>query len=248
MLDLIGTIILAAVIALNITTIGNAVPVSAATRLAIPIVAGAWTGLAAAVAAAGYFANATAPFPLIGVFVAFPLVAAAGAAVLIPSARAALLAVPMPTLIGLNIARVAGGFFVMLALADRLGGPFPQSAGWGDVITGVLALAVMQLAARGSTSDDRAVWLWNAFGTLDLVAAIALGVVSSNGSPLQLIHAGAGSAAVQVLPWVLIPTVLVPFYLITHGIVFAQLRARKTNSVDHGEGALGRAGQEPARI
>jgi len=32
---------------------------------------------------------------------------------------------------------------------------------------------------------------------------------------------------VQLLPWSLIPTVLVPFYLITHGIVFAQLRARR---------------------
>jgi hypothetical protein len=32
---------------------------------------------------------------------------------------------------------------------------------------------------------------------------------------------------VQLLPWALIPTVLVPFYLISHGIVFAQLRARR---------------------
>jgi hypothetical protein len=26
------------------------------------------------------------------------------------------------------------------------------------------------------------------------------------------------------MPWLLIPAVLVPFYLITHGIVYAQLR------------------------
>jgi hypothetical protein len=118
----------------------------------------------------------------------------------------------------------------LLAWADRLGGPFPQSAGWGDVITGVLAVAVVRLAAQGSASDDRAIWIWNAFGALDLFAAITLGVMSANGSPLQLIHAGAGSAAVQMLPWSLIPTVLVPFYLITHGIILSQLLTRKTNA------------------
>jgi cytochrome bd-type quinol oxidase subunit 2 len=68
--------------------------------------------------------------------------------------------------------------------------------------------------------------LWNWFGTLDLFAAVALGVTSANGSPLQLIHAGAGSEAIQSLPWSLVPTVLVPFYLIMHGIIFAQLRTR----------------------
>ena len=48
---------------------------------------------------------------------------------------------------------------------------------------------------------------------LDLVTAITLGIVSANGSPLQLIHTGAGSVAVQLLPWSLIPTVLVPLFL-----------------------------------
>ena len=88
----------------------------------------------------------------------------------------------------------------------------------------------MRLAAQVSTDANRKVALWNVFGTLDLIAAVTLGVISANGSPLQLIHAGAGSAAVQLLPWALIPTVLVPFYLISHGIVFAQLRARRIST------------------
>ena len=214
----------------NISVFSNTIPVRAGTRLVVAAVAGVWTGLAAACAAAGYFANTAAPFPLIGVFVAFPLVAAGITAIFSPAARATLLAIPTQTLVGLNIARVLGGFFLLLALADRLGGPFPQSAGWGDVITGLFAVPVMQLAAQTSTAANRKIALWNAFGTLDLIAAVALGVVSANGSPLQAIHAGAGSAAVQLLPWALIPTVLVPFYLITHGIVFAQLRARRIDA------------------
>jgi hypothetical protein len=65
---------------------------------------------------------------------------------------------------------------------------------------------------------------WNIFGALDLIAAVALGITSAQNSPLQVFDVGAGSTAVQMLPWSFIPTVLVPFYLIVHGILFVQLR------------------------
>lgn len=77
------------------------------------------------------------------------------------------------------------------------------------------------LALRGQ--GKALVWAWNAFGMLDLVVALALGITSANGSLLQIIHAGAGSQGVQMLPWSLIPTVLVPMFLIVHATVFAQL-------------------------
>ena len=178
--------------------------------------------LSTALAGANLFlgTNPVGP-PVIGTVIVFPLVAAAVAAALSPSVRAVLLGMPMPFLIGLNVWRVAGSFFLFLAAEGRLAGPFPYSAGWGDVITGAAALPVAWLALRQQASP--LVWTWNAFGTLDLVVALALGITSANGSPLQLIHAGIGSEAVQILPWSLIPTVLVPLYLITHGIIFARL-------------------------
>lgn len=43
---------------------------------------------------------------------------------------------------------------------------------------------------------------------------------------MPAVPAGPGSTAVQHLPWALIPTVLMPLYLIVHGIIFAQLRNR----------------------
>jgi hypothetical protein len=171
MLDFIGTIVLTTVIILNINAFTNGLAVSAAARLAIVIVAGAWVGLATAVAAAGVFADTSLPFPWIGAFVAIPLLVVGAAALLFPTVRAALLHVPLSTLVGLNIARALGIFFVLLAWSGRLGGPFPPFAGWGDVITGLLAAAVMGLAARRNAARDRAIWLWNAFGTLDLLVA-----------------------------------------------------------------------------
>ena len=58
------------------------------------------------------------------------------------------------------------------------------------------------------------------------MAAIALGVMSGQGSPLQVFHDAPGSAAMQFLPWAFVPTVLVPIWIVLHGIVFAQLWRR----------------------
>jgi hypothetical protein len=222
MLDFIGTIVLVAAIIFSVNALTGAMRIGQAQRLALAVGAGLWTGLAAALAGASLFlgSNQVGP-PTIGTMVVLPLVATAVAASLSPSVRAVLLAMPMPFLIGLNVWRVAGGFFLLLAAAGRLGGPFPTSAGWGDIIAGVLALPMAWLALR--RQGRPLLWAWNAFGMLDLVVAVSLGVISANGSPLQIIHAGAGSEAVQILPWSLIPTVLVPMYLIVHGIIFAQL-------------------------
>ena len=114
--------------------------------------------------------------------------------------------------------------FLVLASLGRLGGPFPFSAGWGDIIVGVLAIPVAMLATRVAANDLRIV-AWNVLGVLDLVVAVTLGIGSTNGSPLQFVHAGVGSAAMASLPWSLVPTVLVPLFLVGHGIVFAHVRA-----------------------
>ncbi|KRR19823.1 hypothetical protein CQ14_38930 [Bradyrhizobium lablabi] len=222
MLDFIGTTVLVAAIIFSINALTGAMPINSSQRIALSIGAGLWTGLAAALSGANLLlgSNPIGP-PTIGTVITLPLIAAAVAAWISPSVRATLLGMPMPFLIGLNVWRVAGGFFLLLAAEGRLAGPFPTSAGWGDIITGVLALPVAWLALRGQGSA--LVWTWNAFGMLDLVAALAFGIMSANGSPLQIIHAGEGSEAVQVLPWSLIPTVLVPMYLIVHGIIFAKL-------------------------
>jgi hypothetical protein len=112
---------------------------------------------------------------------------------------------------------------VLLASQGRMSGPFPQSAGWGDIIVGLTAIPLMLAAARDFAGSRNAVFAWNVLGTLDLVAAIALGVISAPGSPLQILGGSVGSTAMWSLPWSNIPTLLVPFYLITHGIMFARL-------------------------
>jgi hypothetical protein len=121
--------------------------------------------------------------------------------------------------------------FLLLAADGRLAGPFPYSAGWGDIIVGVFALPLAWAVARG-TASNLLIAAWNTFGLLDLVTAVTLGVASANGSPAQLIHAGVGSQAITHLPWSIIPTVLVPYFIVMHAIIFAQLRARAPRRVN----------------
>lgn len=227
-LDFLGFMTLTAAVAINIAAFTNALHGLRPVRYAIMVVAGLWMGLQLALYNAGAF---QAPFvleaPLIGAMVAAPLLAVGIAAAISERVRATLLALPMELLIGLNCLRVVGVFFLFLAAAGRLGGPFAHLAGWGDIITALAAVPLALAVARGSAKPLH-IWWWNVFGTVDLIAAVALGTLSSNGFAYQLIFAGEGSAAVQHMPWLLIPTVLVPFYLIVHGIVFARLRRQSS--------------------
>jgi hypothetical protein len=228
MLDLIGFVAGFAALSVIIVTVMTALALGTRLRLVLTAGFGAWIGLTVWLSAASALkVSPTDLFPLLGVMVFAPLVIAAAAFTLIPGVRSALTGIPMPALIGLNTIRALGFMFILLAGAGRLGGPFPYSAGIGDITTGVLAAPLALMAAR-TTRGDLLVAFWNLFGTLDLVTAVALGITSANGGALQLIHAGAGSEAMQSLPYSLIPTVLVPFFLITHGIVAFQLRARRT--------------------
>jgi len=216
-------------VAINLVAIASILPGSLARRLSLAAIAGAWVGLATGLGAAGEFVfSPNHPVPLVGVLFAAPLLIVGALALKYPRVRSALRAIPMPLLIGLNAQRVLGVLFLLLAAAGRLSGPFPYSAGLGDIITGAFAIPLALSVARSQKPSASAVMRWNIFGTLDLFAAVALGLASAAGSPLQLIHAGVGSEAMQYLPFCLIPTVLVPFYLITHAIVAAQLRAQRT--------------------
>lgn len=222
MLDFLGTVATATLIVFVISSLLVFLDAARSTKLVLAIPLGLWVGIAAAGSAAGWMA-ATGPFPIIGIFVVVPLVAAAFATAW-PQARRALLSLPLPLIVGLNVGRVFAVLFLMLEAAGRLSGPFPYSAAWGDIITGVVAIPLLWLA-RDPARNRTVLHLWNAFGMLDLIAAIGLGVVSAEGSPLQ-VFAGPGSEAMQHLPWSFVPTVLVPIWMILHAIVWAKLRRR----------------------
>ncbi len=222
MIDILRTVSFGGVVGTLFAAVLTALPVRAGWRLALGAGIGAWIALVVAITAAGAVAHS--PLVLLVLFM-LPLVAA-GLVATSAVRRSAMLAISTPLIIALNVGRVVGVLMLLAAADGSMGGPFPYFAGIGDILTGLFALPVARLAARNPR--DLRVLEWNIFGALDLVVAMSLGVTSVNGSPLQLIVAGAGSTAMTTLPWALIPLVLVPTYLIGHALVFAHTRAAAT--------------------
>ena len=224
MLELIGTTVLTAMIAVTLNAAIVTMPTWPVPKLVTVTIAGLWIGFAIALGTTGIYAATATPVPVVGIMVVLPLVAIGAATLLSTRVRETLLALPLPLLLGLNALRILpGAFILLLASQGKLSGPFPQSAGWGDVIVGVIAIPLMLAAARNFAASRRALLAWNILGMLDLVEAVALGVLSAPGSPLQIFGGAVGSTAMWSLPWSNIPTLLVPFYFITHGIIFARL-------------------------
>jgi hypothetical protein len=224
MLDFIGMVIIAALMVLIVNALTTFMDASRVAKIVLAAVIGVWIGLAAATAGAGWL-PISRPVPVVGLFVMVPLLAAALATAW-PAARKAMLSIPMPVMVALNIVRVFAVLFLMLAAEGRLTGPFPYSAAWGDIITGVVAVPVLWLLKDGGARHTTAIAAWNLFGAADLALAITFGITSGEGSPLQLFP-GPGSEAMQHVPWSFVPTVLVPIWLILHAIIALQLRRAK---------------------
>lgn len=103
-------------------------------------------------------------------------------------------------------------FLVPGVVSPDLPGTFARPAAYGDLIAAVLAL--LALAALESRPGIVLVWIFNVWGTADLLYAFYQGRVGVGFEPGQL-----GAAY-------FIPTVVVPLLLITHGLVFRVLLRR----------------------
>ena len=89
---------------------------------------------------------------------------------------------------------------------------FAYPAAFGDLITAILAFAAIPFVLRDSTLAKPAVWIFNIFGTLDLLAAIIFATIYN--------------APVAMGPAYWIPAFWVPLLLVTHYVIFVLLRRR----------------------
>ena len=121
MLELIGTTILTASIAVNLNAAITTMPLSPVQKLTTVSVAGLWIGFAIALATTGVYAATATPVPVVGFMVALPVIVIGTAALLSAAVRETLLALPVPLLIGLNALRVFPGAFMVLGNDSRLG-------------------------------------------------------------------------------------------------------------------------------
>src|SRR5262249_15780944 len=123
MLDFIGTVGTSALMVLIVAALAVTLKASNAGKLTFAALAGLWIGFAAASAQAGWI-EIGKPFPLIGLYVAAPLLAGAIAAAT-PAGRAALLRGPNRVLIRLIITRILSLLLLLLSFARRPCAPSP---------------------------------------------------------------------------------------------------------------------------
>ena len=222
MIDVVGAIVLSVLAVSGVGTLLLASPLGGVAARRLAVVAGAWFAAVTALAAGGIFSS-SAGTPAIGVAVAAPVVIVALSATRVPLVRTLALGIPVSVLVAVNAGRGLGIFFLLLNAEGRLPRTFAATAGWGDIAAGALALPLAWAIHRRVGRWPAMTLAWNAFGFLDLLTAVTLGVGSAAGSPLRFIYESPDSAAMGTLPWLLIPGFLVPLYLLTHLAVFAQL-------------------------
>ena len=89
---------------------------------------------------------------------------------------------------------------------------FAYPAAFGDLITAILAFVAIPLVLRNSGLAKPAVWIFNIFGSLDLLTAITTATIHN------------ASEAMGPAYW--IPAFWVPLLLVTHYVTFVLLRRR----------------------
>jgi hypothetical protein len=121
------------------------------------------------------------------------------------------------TLILVHFVRFVGIYFLILHQHGQLPGRFAMTAGWGDIIVALGALALVVIPALRNSS--RAVLVWNSIGLIDIV------VVVTTASGLAFADRESMSALTR-LPLSFLPTLVVPLMISTHVAILVRLLKR----------------------
>jgi hypothetical protein len=117
-----------------------------------------------------------------------------------------------PLLILHSFRFVGLAFLVPGVVSPELPTQFATAAAYGDLVAAVSAL--LALAALKSDLGIALVWIFNVWGSVDLLGAF----YQANNAGMQAGQLGAAY---------FIPTLIVPLLLITHGLVFRPLTQRR---------------------
>ena len=166
------------------------------------------------------------PLPVL-LAICVPVLLFALAALGLVSFRAWLLALDMRRLVLLHSWRMLGLGFVFLMFQQQLPPVFALPAGLGDAFTAMAALwlGIAMYDSPASVTPGR-IALWNSLGLLDFVVAVSTGVLSRSGGLLHF-EGQVTSEIMGGFPLVLVPAFAVPFYIMTHIIIFMQLHQRR---------------------
>jgi hypothetical protein len=183
----------------------------------VRVILGLWFCLALIVGMSGRFHVVSAPIVAATVWTLTGL--ALFLCWILPAIRRWVAIVDLRWLIALHLARFVGFYFLFLYQRDQLPEGFAVPAGIGDIVvafTAGMILIVPKLRDSGTV-----VFLWNAFGLIDIVF-VAFSALRFGLKDWQ------SMAPLRELPLSLLPTFLVPLIIVSHVLIFVRL-ARRDN-------------------
>jgi hypothetical protein len=184
-------------------------------RILTGVVVAGWFMLALALSLAGVFDSRRQPPIALGLAAILPVLIFAVTYLGFPRFRQHVLAADLRLLTLAQAWRIGGIVFVALYLLGMLPGIFALPAGLGDMTVGATAPVIAWMIHSKPRFPRRAFLRWTAFGMLDLVTAVTLGVLSSP-SPIGILAGHTTTQVMGVFPMSLIPTFFVPLLFILH--------------------------------
>ncbi len=137
------------------------------------------------------------------------------ATVLARPLRVTALTIDVRYLVAIHFVRFVGFYFIYLYHRGELPANFALFGGWGDI--GISLLAISVIFAVRSLSF---LILWNLLGLADILAVAAIAArdaIALPGSMSQL----------DYMPLILLPTVIVPVIIFTHGLMLVRTFRRQ---------------------
>lgn len=133
----------------------------------------------------------------------------------VPAYRETINRIPQHWLIGAQSFRVAGGLLLVSYGAGKLPAVLALPIGCGELISGVGAGFVAAAWHKRRGAARVVAWLWNAFGIVSLLAAVALIALTTPGTALYRSELG-DSSLFSLYPLVLLQVVVGPMVALLH--------------------------------
>ena len=235
MFDFLEVFVLASAVALPVWV--TAILVSGAARanlsggqiarvaIWISLIGGAWFAASVPMAIAGLFhvPDSMAEPPVVAGFLIGGAALVWALARLTSPGRQITDAVPLSAIASLQIARVMGGVFLIGWLMGRVSPEFAIPAGLGDIWAGIAAYQATTALTAGAPDARKKLARANTIGLLDIVVAVSLGIMTSEG----MFHTLSKDAPniINDYPLVLFPVYFVPIFVGFHFISISRLRA-----------------------
>lgn len=162
--------------------------------------------------------------PLLGLGVAIPVAAGVVALARSNSLRRLIDATPPAWLVLPHVLRFVGIVFIVLAAGNQLPELFAYTAGIGDALVAAAAIPVAWALLSKRPWSRGTLLGFNVVGLVDFVGALGTGFFAAP-SPLRLFYTTPSTELLSVLPMVLIPTFMVPAFILLHIFSLHQLRS-----------------------